>query len=974
MHPSLDEVIFTWGKYKGQTLGSVRKSVPQYLQWLSMSSTLPANWVEAAKRALVGGDVSDLSLPRIKHTTPVQQTIQNTNQKIAVDLSEKSTATIVMPYDKVLMEQFKFEIDGRKWNAEEKHWEFPAVHLPKIKKIFPQAIFSDKATAALSKLIERREHLDEIRELEDTDFEIPGLKLKLFPYQKIGVKFVDRAGGRALIADAPGLGKAQPVDADVLTPTGWKMIGNLNVGDLVITPDNKTATIVGIFPQGKKDIYKVWFNDGSYVESCLEHLWMVSTKDYFRGNNKWKIKSLNEIKNDLYFTNTTRCKWFIPQVSPIELPQYKKLPIHPYLLGVLLGDGNLTTGRIKLTSKDPEIIKFIEENCLSNTMKITQSTVRDIEYTLVRNDKKPFINEIKLELSKLEMMGKYAHEKTIPSVYMNASLTNRIDLFNGLMDTDGWCSTNKALQYGSTSKTMAFQVKELVESFGGTARVSIKNPSYKGKIYRPFYILTIALPVQIIPFKLTRKLSAYTSRTKYIPKRFITKIEFSRNVDAKCISLDENGPLYITNNYTVTHNTAQAIAYAQLHNLKTLIVCPLSVVVNWQREIKKFTGKESTIWDSKSYAGSLGNNFHITHFDAVGKNNQWLRDQKFDLLVCDEATYLKNRQTIRAKSILGSWKERRKYPGIKTKYVIFLTGTPVMSRPVEAFALLNFLDKERFNNFYHFVQRYGGWRGQAPMNLQDLHDRTKDLVIRRKKEQVFKEMPLKQRNDLYVELSKDEKKEYNELLKEMFGKWKMDGKPSVQHMPKLQGFLIEKKLPRLIEIIDEFIDNNRSILIFSCYISPLKKLHEHYGDKSALLTGEMNKTERQKSIDSLVNKTANVGLFSLRAAGMGIDGLQHVMDTVIFTDMGWLPAEHEQAEDRTHRIGQKNQVQAYYMICEGTIDEYMRDILKEKQEIADIIVDGALLTPDRNKSMFKEFVKRINSAYSQRFVEENLED
>lgn len=627
MHPSLDEVIFTWGKYKGQTLGSVRKSVPQYLQWLSMSSTLPANWVEAAKRALVGDDVSDLSLPRIKHATPVQQTIQNTNQKIVVDLSEKSTATIVMPYDKVLMEQFKFEIDGRKWNAEEKHWEFPAVHLPKIKKIFPQAIFSDKATAALSKLIERREHLDEIRELEDTDFEIPGLKLKLFPYQKIGVKFVDRAGGRALIADAPGLGK-----------------------------------------------------------------------------------------------------------------------------------------------------------------------------------------------------------------------------------------------------------------------------------------------------------------------------------------------------------TCQAIAYAQLHNLKTLIVCPLSVVVNWQREIKKFTGKESTIWDSKSYAGNLGNNFHITHFDAVGKNNQWLRDQKFDLLVCDEATYLKNRQTIRAKSILGSWKERRKYPGIKTKYVIFLTGTPVMSRPVEAFALLNFLDKERFNNFYHFVQRYGGWRGQAPMNLQDLHDRTKDLVIRRKKEQVFKEMPLKQRNDLYVELSKDEKKEYNELLKEMFGKWKMDGKPSVQHMPKLQGFLIEKKLPRLIEIIDEFIDNNRSILIFSCYISPLKKLHEHYGDKSVLLTGEMNKTERQKSIDSLVNKTANVGLFSLRAAGMGIDGLQHVMDTVIFTDMGWLPAEHEQAEDRTHRIGQKNQVQAYYMICEGTIDEYMRDILKEKQEIADIIVDGALLTPDRNKSMFKEFVKRINSAYSQRFVEENLED
>jgi SWI/SNF-related matrix-associated actin-dependent regulator 1 of chromatin subfamily A len=396
--------------------------------------------------------------------------------------------------------------------------------------------------------------------------------------------------------------------------------------------------------------------------------------------------------------------------------------------------------------------------------------------------------------------------------------------------------------------------------------------------------------------------------------------------------------------------------------------------VNWQREVKKFTGKDATIWDSKTYDGHLDHQFHITHYDAVAKNNHWLRDQNFDLLVCDEATYLKNRQTIRAKSILGSWKERRKFPGIKTKYTIFLTGTPVMSRPIEAFALLNFLDKERFNNFFHFTQRYGGWKGQAPMNLQDLHDRTKDLVIRRKKDQVLKELPNKQRNDLYVELTKDEKGEYNKLLKEMFGKWKMDGRPSIQHMPKLQGFLIEKKLPRLIEMIDEFIDNDRSILVFSCYIKPLKLLTEHYGDKAALLTGEMNRTVRQTSIDKLISGEAKVGLFSLRAAGMGIDGLQKAIDTVVFIDMGWLPAEHEQAEDRTHRIGQKGQVQVYYMMCEGTIDEHMRDTLKEKQEIADMIVDGALVTPDRSKSMFKEFVKQINIEYRQQFETESIEE
>ena len=154
----------------------------------------------------------------------------------------------------------------------------------------------------------------------------------------------------------------------------------------------------------------------------------------------------------------------------------------------------------------------------------------------------------------------------------------------------------------------------------------------------------------------------------------------------------------------------------------------------------------------------------------------------------------------------------------------------------------------------------------------------------------------------------------------------------------------------------------------------LKFLTEHYGDKAALLTGEMNRNERQNSIDRLVNNEAKVGCFSLTAAGMGIDGLQKVIDTVVFLNMDFVPANHEQAEDRTHRIGQTNQVQAYYMICPDTIDEYMRDILKEKQQVADLIVDGALITPENNKSFFKQFIRKINSVYNEHFTDENVGD
>jgi len=628
IHTSAEQAILTFGKFKGYSLAHVYYNNQSYLTWMTQTVGIPEVWKEAAQLTLKGEDISHLKIAKTNNPTSTFTPQVSTDTAVSIHLKDSKTAVVVMPYNPNLMAKFKYEVDGRKWNGEEKWWEFPAVHLPKAFNVFgPTNIkCDDKVLSLLEKLKDRREDLDEIRVQEDIDFSIKGMQLQLYPYQRVGVKFVERADGRCLIADAPGLGK-----------------------------------------------------------------------------------------------------------------------------------------------------------------------------------------------------------------------------------------------------------------------------------------------------------------------------------------------------------TAQAIGYAQYKNLKTIIVCPLSVVVNWQREIKKFTGKESTIWDSKNYYGKLNNQFHIVHYDAVGKVVGDLRKQDFDLLVCDEATYLKNRQTIRAKSILGSYKERRKYPGIKTKYCIFLTGTPVMSRPIEAFALLNFLDKERFNNFFHFTQRYGGWKGDAPRNLQDLHDRTKDLVIRRKKDQILTELPAKQRNDLYVELTKDEQKQYKELLREVFGRWKVE-KPTIGHMPKLQNFLIEKKIPRLVEMVDEFLDNDKPILIFSNYIAPLKFLAEQYGDKAALLTGEMNSKERQHTIDRLTKGEAKVGLFSLMAAGMGIDGLQHQIDTVVFLNCDWVPANHEQAEDRTHRIGQKGQVQVYYMLCADTIDEYMRDILKEKQQVADLVVDGALVTPERSKSYFKEFVSKINQIYKQDISTKNIDD
>ena len=435
-------------------------------------------------------------------------------------------------------------------------------------------------------------------------------------------------------------------------------------------------------------------------------------------------------------------------------------------------------------------------------------------------------------------------------------------------------------------------------------------------------------------------------------------IEFCNRAGGRAMIADQMG----------LGKTAQAIGFAIANNAKTLIVCPKSVTLQWAEEIKKFTGKNSTIWTTKTIEGHGNNQFHIINYDAVRKQLKPLLKKQFDCMVCDEATYLKNRRTLRAKAILGAWKERKKWPGIKTKWLLFLTGTPILNRPVEAYYLLNAIDSERFNNFYHFTRRYGGWKGQEPKNLEELHERTKDAVIRRLRRDVQAELPGKQRTDLWIELDKAERSEYDGLIDELFREWRFQGKATVATMPKIQGFLTQKKLDRTREIIDEFLENDKGLLIFSIYIDPLKTLKEEYGDDAEILYGDTSAKERRAIVKRLQEGKSKIGLFGLKSGGMGLDGLQYAMDTVIFLNLDWVPGVHEQAEDRTDRIGQTEKVQVFYMMCENTIDEDMRELLAAKQEVIDTIADGQLINTARSKSTFKEFVKKLTEKMDQDFT------
>jgi hypothetical protein len=182
-------VVFTWGRYKGYSLQHVLDVAPSYLEWIVNTSAIPQVWRDAAKKALNNEDISNLSLPKVKSTSSIKPNTKSTSINIDIFLVDKKTAGILMPFDRELLDKFKYEVDGRKWNSKEKQWEFPIVQLPTVFKIFDKynLRYKDDVENKLVELLGRRTDLDDIRSQDDTEFEIEGMKITPYPLFFYGI-------------------------------------------------------------------------------------------------------------------------------------------------------------------------------------------------------------------------------------------------------------------------------------------------------------------------------------------------------------------------------------------------------------------------------------------------------------------------------------------------------------------------------------------------------------------------------------------------------------------------------------------------------------------------------------------------------------------------------------------------------------------------------------------------------------------
>jgi len=448
-------------------------------------------------------------------------------------------------------------------------------------------------------------NLNTEQEEQDKPFELRQYQLQIIHHLVRMPKF--------LVGDSVGLRKAQPLDAKILTPTGWMHMGDVQPGQRIIDPDTGSESIVeGVYPQGVKPIFKVETGDGASTECCGDHLWTVQTP-YDRGGGKFRTLSTQQLMDKgLHRFPYKNKDWkvsnfMLPLTRPVQYPKAKQ-PIPPYVLGALLGDGGLTCS-VKFSNIDHEIVERVRGllppslelkkvkgadwiiKCESGGKSISAlaaskgahtrfHTLRGVVNPNCRFCSDPntdtFQNEFIRNLTKLGLFGKGSPHKFIPDCYLHSTVEDRKELLRGLTDTDGTCSEEGTCLFSTSSLRLREDMIELVRSLGGIVSVSQRVPTYryKRRLLKGRISYTLNIRLGFNPFHLSRKSSRW-----YIPNlsRSIRSITPVGEKPTQCIKTSSKRELYITDGHIVTHNTTDAIAAIcwlkdRVPDLKALVV------------------------------------------------------------------------------------------------------------------------------------------------------------------------------------------------------------------------------------------------------------------------------------------------------------------------------------------------------------------------------------------------------------------
>lgn len=364
----------------------------------------------------------------------------------------------------------------------------------------------------------------------------------------------------------PGTGKAQPLDAQIKTPAGWVRMGDVRIGDAVCSPDGQPSWVTGVHPQGMQAIYRLTFVDGRSTCATADHLWQVLCKFWTtpRVITTAQLRIMLAQNNGGTYAN----RLYVPLLTG-DVGAPLELPIDPYVLGVLLGDGCLQSSSPSYTKPDAEIADAVGAR-LQPGYHLSHVATRD-RYSIVQENGQfqkgvqgVTQNYYRETLRTLGLLDLRSCEKFVPPAYLAASQTQRLDLVRGLLDTDGTVGTGKTVSFTTTSLRLALDTQQLIRSLGGLCLLSPRQPFYthngERRAGRPAFTLNIRHPQPEMLFTLPRKRertldNQYAGRLKLR----LDKIEPCGEAACQCITVSHPAGLYITDDYVVTHNSTFAM-------------------------------------------------------------------------------------------------------------------------------------------------------------------------------------------------------------------------------------------------------------------------------------------------------------------------------------------------------------------------------------------------------------------------------
>jgi len=437
--------------------------------------------------------------------------------------------------------------------------------------------------------------------------------------------------------------------------------------------------------------------------------------------------------------------------------------------------------------------------------------------------------------------------------------------------------------------------------------------------------------------------------------------------------------------------TIQALCWLHLHPeaRPAIIVCPASLKANWKKEINKWLPGEtvhtlSGRWSKNKAIPDDG--IIVINYDVVSnkykkvkdeytgktksveqKNTGWgdhLAKIKPEFICFDEIQYLKNLKTHRGKACNRLAK--------KIPYIVGLSGTPIENRPIEFYTPIKIINPTIFPSYWNYAQKYCGathngfgWDFTGATNTKELHDKlAKTVMIRRLKKNVLPELPPK--NRMVISLEINNRREYDDAasdiisyIRETSGDKAADKASEAEHLvaiEKLKQLAIKGKINACIEWIEGYLENNNKLVVFCVHTKIIEILMEHFGEKAVSIYGKTSLKKRNKNVEAFQeDPKIKLLIGNVKAAGTGLT--LTAANATATIELAWKPAEHSQAEDRVHRIGQEaDSVFAYYLIAQNTIEEDIAGLLDKKMEVLNQILDGEEVS---GGSLLTELIKKL---------------